>query len=307
MRWTTLGLVALGLVAAVCAAVLVAVLKAQTMPEGMGGSVREVTLVVAAKALPTSSAVDGDSVTTTVVPQDQAPADYVPNAALVVGKVLALPMVKGQVFTKGCFVTEGSGAHLAAALPEGKRAVSVPLSKGSSLEGLLYPGSVVDVMACLDKSSRGGGHQRGWLSIPLLECIPVLAVETDTVVAGDSTRMSGSSRLSNTTIVTLMVDMEQAQALQLAMTNGNIMLAMRNPLDRASTAAGQAHLSEITKEGVEQVYESAGPPAGSAEIRPAVMAMPPSGSEDVTVVRYEVVVIRGGVVERVVFPGRARR
>jgi len=213
MRWTTLGLVALGLVAAVCAAVLVAVLKAQAMPDRTGGAVKEVTLVVAAKALPTSTAVDGDSVTTTVVPHDQAPPDYVPNAALVVGKVLAMPMVKGQVFTKSSFVTEGSGAQLAAALPTGKRAVSVPLSKGSSLEGVLYPGSVVDVMACFDRSPGGSSRERGWLSVPLLECVPVLAVESDTVVTGDSlSRGSGSSRLTNTTIVTLMVDTAQGQA-----------------------------------------------------------------------------------------------
>ena len=68
------------------------------------------------------------------------------NASQVVGRAVIKPMVAGQPFTRTSFVPEGTGPHLAAILQPGMRAVTVQVSEYAGLEGILYPGSVVDVL-----------------------------------------------------------------------------------------------------------------------------------------------------------------
>ena len=48
-------------------------------------------------------------------------------------------------------VSSGSGAVMASGLPTGMRAVTVSLSGADALEGHVYPGSMVDVVAAITK------------------------------------------------------------------------------------------------------------------------------------------------------------
>jgi hypothetical protein len=69
----------------------------------------------------------------------------------------------------------------------------------------------------------------------MLRGIQVLAVSGDSVVSNPESQEEGGAKNRNAsrgTLVTLMVDPKQAEALQLAMENGNISLSLRNPLDR---------------------------------------------------------------------------
>ncbi|MEX2673783.1 MAG: Flp pilus assembly protein CpaB [Phycisphaeraceae bacterium] len=256
MKGTILGLMALGLIAAVSAMLLVSAMMAQegTAAPGEAEVVAEsdVEVVVARSSLNALHQVTQDDVVVERVSKSEAPEGAM-GPSWVIGRTISLPMAEGQTFTRRSFTGEGPGAHLAAALPDGKRAVSVPLDTYSGMEGLLYPGSVVDVVASL--GSRAATAGSGAASITLLESVQVLGVHDRTIVNSNdedeeeaSDTSSTGDRRNSQSRVTLMVDSDQLRALQLAMEHGNVTLALRNPSDRLG-AEGVTFLSELTHEG----------------------------------------------------------
>lgn len=273
MKWATLGLILLGIAGAVCAAVLVAVYRAGPDPSGEEAQTREVDVLVAAMDLPDMAMLDIAAVETRKIPLSQRPKDAFATATPVIGKVLRVPLLKGQVLTQEHFATSGTGVHLAATLPEGYRAVTVPLDQSGSIEGLLYPGGVVDVMASFRLMGRNALGES--ISTVLLERVPVLAVEDRTVVGAEEKSDSNSASRGGRRFVTLRVTPEQAAQLQLASEHGSVSLAMRNPLDRETAEPTRVFLSSLSQQGQSWV-ELPPPTAGLAQL------LPPANESDAT-------------------------
>ncbi len=251
MRWSIVGLIVLGLVAALCASLLVTFLRSGTPTAGGGDNRREVQVVVAAKALPAMTVVDGSQVATRTVRAEEAPPDYIRGSALVIGKALLRPMVAEQVFTGACFVSAGSGEQMATAIPDGMRAVSVSLPEQSGLESVLYPGAVVDVTGSFNTvpgRSEGGADA---VATTLLQKIQVLGIEHETIFTTEGKDKAGQPvaavRKGERRLVTLMVDPAQANTLQLAVDHGTISLAMRNPLDQGIQEPKPVLISDLFK------------------------------------------------------------
>jgi pilus assembly protein CpaB len=224
------------MVAAVCAAMLIGSLRSGSSASGDKKSL-EIEVATAKTFLPAMTVITLDHVISEEVSKDDLPEGRLVRPSQVIGKVLAVPVVKGQVLTYSCFVTEGTGALLAAALPHGMRAVTVTLSSKQLPDSqLLYPGCVVDILV----SFRLGGNSDGQaISTTMLRGIQVLAVAGDSIVSASEDEAQGAAKPSrpsraaaNTAMVTLMVDPKQAEALQLAADNGSIAVAIRNPLDK---------------------------------------------------------------------------
>lgn len=234
IRWSIVFLALFGIVAAVAAAVLTASLSATRIQAAIPDKQeKRVDILVAAQDLPAMTTVTKDDIVTKTVLESQLPASFYSEPAQIIGKVLSLPVKEAQAYNKDSFPSQGSGLLLAAHLPKGKRAVTVALNDYSGLDGLLYPGCIVDVVASfkVDSSQKIGKA----VSTTLLQNIEVLGVEDSTIVdqAKDSSAKSRGSRngMRHTLMVTVMVDSRQAEALQLAMEHGTISLAMRNPND----------------------------------------------------------------------------
>ena len=243
VKWAVLALVILGLLAALSAALLVRALRTETMAELRGGKAKA---VVATKALPAMSWLTSQHIEVKEVPRKGLAVDYFPDPSQVIGKVIAVPVSKDQVLTRSDLITEGTGAQLAAALPYGKRAVSVPVARHSVMGGLLYPGCIVDVIATFKLRSQEGQGEA--ISTTLLHSVQVLAVQDESIVSKSSevekkAKESGGSSRGELT-VTLMVDTRQAEALQIAMGSGKITLAMRNPLDQRTVDSEPMVLSQ---------------------------------------------------------------
>ncbi len=294
MKWSVVGLGLSGVVAAVCAFMLTEALQvdARGANRADAGPPPPVDVLVAARAIPAMTVLDAGAVKVKSVRADQKPERSIGSPVRVVGRVLAVPVVEGQVFTPSCFAGEGSAIHLASALPEGKRAVSVSLADYSRLDGLLYPGSLVDVLASFRVPDPKGGRGDA-VSTTLLQSIQVLAVDGRTVVSTDedaaesrSPRRAGARRM-----VTLMVTVEQAGALQLATEHGTITLAMRNPLDAEQVKPNAIRLGDLSSvfgDGVtasDDVREVQAPAATSAPASQPAVPM------------WETVIIRGGKIE----------
>ncbi len=77
----------------------------------------------------------------------------------------------------------------------------------------------------------------------------MLAVEGRTILTTDepASAPASSSRGLQRQMVTLMITPKQAELLQLAQKFGSISLAMRNPLDSETPAAGETLLSQLSE------------------------------------------------------------
>jgi len=239
MKWSVVILLVLGVVAAVCAAVFVVSFqggpagRAGATPAAAGTEAREGSYVVASRDLDARTVVESAAVEVLTAATKNVPSGALAQPAEVIGQVLRKPMKRGQAFDRTCFTSEGTGVVLAGALKDGKRAVSIPLADSGGIEGLLYPGCMVDVLAALQlKDDKGLGDQQ--MSMTLLQGVYVLAVGDQTVVtpATDETVHAPTSKGAPTTI-TLLVDTKQAEMLYLARQRGSVSIALRNPMDTA--------------------------------------------------------------------------
>jgi Flp pilus assembly protein CpaB len=180
----------------------------ETVPE-------TVEVAMARVSLPAITVITHKHINTEIVSRDELPRGQLVGPSQVLGRVLAMPVVEGQVLTESCFVPAGTAALLAVAIPHGMRAVTVSVSdKGMPDSALLYPGCVVDVLAEYNSSSS----EDEALSTTILRGIHVLAISGN-----------GTSRGN---MLTLLLTIRQAEALSLAIEKGSISLAVRNPLDR---------------------------------------------------------------------------
>jgi Flp pilus assembly protein CpaB len=205
-----------------------------------------IEVIVTKKSLPAMSVVTvGDCVKIKVsrnkLPQGQQTA----SLTRIIGRVLAMPVVEDQVLTESCFITDGTGVQVVAAIPEGMRAVTLNLNSRAVPDALfLYPGSIVDVLFSFKLASKSVGEAG---SLTILSGVQVIAVNGESVVSKSQTQdaIKAKTRPSSSGFqVTLLVDQKQAEALQVLADNGNISLAVRNPLDKSLGATEAMVLSQ---------------------------------------------------------------
>jgi len=251
IRLSVVILAILGLAAALGAALLTVTMQAEPLREARQIIAPEAQILVAAEDLPAMTVLTAEACRQRTVQGKQAPQGSLSDPAQAVGKLLTMPVVEGQALTTNLFAHEGTGLHLAGMLEPGMRAVTIALSDYSGLEGLLYPGCRVDVMGTFQIT--GANKVGSAVSTALLENVQVLAVGRQAVGASEELSAEASTRSYNKKIlVTLMVDANQAEALQLGMEHGQISLAMRNPRDEEkgdqdATLLSEGRLAQLAK------------------------------------------------------------
>jgi pilus assembly protein CpaB len=140
----------------------------------------------------------------------------------VVGRGLVLPMVQNEPFLELKMAPKDAGAGLPPAIPPGLRAVSVKVNEVIGVAGYVLPGTYVDVVATVSPTQAS----TDMTSKVILTNVQVLAAGTKIE------RDIDKNQPVPVTVVTLLVDPEQAERLTLASTEGKIQLALRNPLDK---------------------------------------------------------------------------
>ena len=154
------------------------------------------------------------------------PADSVPQGAfrslaeaLKDNRVALRPIVPGEpVLASKVSGTDGR-ATLAALLPEGMRAVSIPINAISGVAGFVLPGTTVDVM--LTRKIPGeGATGEDMRSDIILQNVKILAIDQ---LADEKT---GDPKVGGT--ATVQVSLFDAQRLAIAQRIGELSLALRN-------------------------------------------------------------------------------
>lgn len=167
-----------------------------------------------------------------------------PAASIPAGAHSSLDSLDGQI-TK-VFLKENeaildsklssSGGGISLLIEKSMRAASIKVDKVSGVSGFILPGDLVDVILTVDNY----GRNREAVAKTILQKVEVLA-------AGEKTEQKGD-KVITVQAVTLMVDLEGAQALALATQKGKLHLALRNPTDIDTTATGRTNTTELVKD-----------------------------------------------------------
>jgi pilus assembly protein CpaB len=224
MKVAVLLLVVLGLLAAGSAAFLFQFLQQRKAEDAASQEPQLVDVLVAAKDLSARTRLTGENVRVDRVPPVGLAPGYFTSPAQAIGKILKLAVIKGEVISEAICAAKGSVDDL---LRPGMLAFAAPFPRETSVFDLLYPGCVVDVFATFPLRDRDKGEA---VVFPLLQNVQVLAVGTDTVIpATEEGKTAGTGKSRGFAIVTLEVNARQVGALQLALQQGRLGLAMRNP------------------------------------------------------------------------------
>src|SRR6478735_10273981 len=177
-------------------------------------------VMVAASDLDIGAEITADNVRTINWPANSVPQFAFSDAKDVIGRGIVMPMIQNEPFLPMKLAAKDGGTGLTPAIPPGLRAVSVKVNEVIGVAGYVLPGTHVDVATVSPTAS-----QADMTTKVILTNVEVLAAGTKIE------RTTDKDKPMPVTVVTMLVDPEQAERLTLASTEGKIQLALRNPLD----------------------------------------------------------------------------
>jgi pilus assembly protein CpaB len=215
--WITLsGGLASGLLAGYLALVYVSEEPSSLMAAEPAGT----QVVVASRDMPAGSIISREDVDIIDWPSGEVPEGFHTQPGEVIGRGVIFSVRRNEPFLAGKIAEKEAGGGLTITIPAGLRAISVEVDEVIGVAGFVLPGTRVDVLATLmPNTNRSETTTR-----IILQNIQVLT-------ADQSYQEDPSGEPNLVTVVTLLVTPEDAEALTLASTEGEIQLALRNGLD----------------------------------------------------------------------------
>ncbi|MDH1701316.1 Flp pilus assembly protein CpaB [Comamonas terrigena] len=228
-----------------------------------------VSMVVASKALPAGHLLQAEDVR--LQPVAMLPPGAVALEASVLGRTLAQPAAEGDPVIASRLL-----GGIAAGLQAGERAVAIKVDESSAVGHKLAPGDWVDVLVVLRKDSQEVDATQ---ARQLLARKRVLAYGSQMEGAGkdgaDETARTGQPPRT----AVLAVQAQEVNALLLAERQGQVLLALRNPLDRED-APSRAAVPSTEVVVLEQLARTAPgralPPSQTASLLTAHHGLPPA-------------------------------
>jgi pilus assembly protein CpaB len=195
--------------------------------------VAHVFVVAAAKPLATGARVAAEDVKLVAWPERaQIPGSFSTIAA-VVNRGLIAPVLENEPLTDSKLASLEAGAGLPPTIPTGMRAISVPVNEVVGVAGFVVPGTHVDVLVTL-KSNEDGTTR-----------VVVSNVEVLTAGTRYDREKGKSGEAMPSSVVTLLLTPADAERVVLAANQGQLMLALRNPLDKDPTASPGTHRANL--------------------------------------------------------------
>jgi len=224
-------------------------------------------VAVAGSDLDIGDEITKDSVRLIEWPSNAAPANGISDPNEVIGRGLVMPMIQNEPFLELKLAPKDAGAGLPPAIPPGLRAVSVKVNEVIGVAGYVLPGTHVDVVATVSPTQSASDVT----SKVILTNVLVLAAGTK-IEQGEKDKKPIA-----VSVVTMLVDPEQAERLTLASTEGKIQLALRNPLDKETP---------ITRGVKTAALLGALATTPRAIARPGTVVVPVAGPLDLTTVEF---------------------
>jgi pilus assembly protein CpaB len=173
---------------------------------------------IAVSDISPGTAISGTTVKAENRPQEMIPPNCAATMREIEGRVVKVPIFKGNFILLTNLAPEGTAAGLSGILEDGKRALTVKVDEVAGVAGFLHPGDHVDVL--MDIGMKVQGRQEHF-SKTILHDIPILTT-------GQIWEQKGNSKPIVVNTVTLELTPENAEVLNLASNEGKIRLALRN-------------------------------------------------------------------------------
>ena len=234
--------------------------------------------VVASTELPLGTLLTAESVKLVDWPERTPIQGGFASVEEVVDRGLIVSVVENEPLTESKLASREAGAGLPPTITPGMRAMSVKVNEVIGVAGFVVPGTRVDVVTIIAGDNRDDAMAR-----VVVSNVQVLSAGT----RYDQEEAKQEGKPIRSTVVTLMVSAEDAEKVALAQSQGELMLALRNPLDvEPSTTAG------VRKSNLFTSGQPVAPPVARAP-RARAAAPPPPPPAVVPVVRpYTVETIR---------------
>lgn len=229
-----------------------------------------VSMVVASKALPAGHLLQAEDVR--LQPVAMLPPGAVALEASVLGRTLAQPAAEGDPVIASRLL-----GGIAAGLQAGERAVAIKVDESSAVGHKLAPGDWVDVLVVLRKDSQEVDATQ---ARQLLARKRVLAYGSQMEGAAGKDGVDEAARNGQPPrTAVLAVQAQEVNALLLAERQGQVLLALRNPLDRED-APSRAAVPSTEVVVLEQLARTAPgralPPSQTAPLLTAHHGLPPA-------------------------------
>jgi pilus assembly protein CpaB len=234
-------------------------------------------VVVAAAPLSMGTLLTAENVRLVSWPARSPVAGGFTDMTSVVNRGLLISVVENEPITATRLAPTEAGGGLPPSIPTGMRAMSVKVNEVIGVAGFVVPGTRVDVLVTI---RRG---EDDTMTRTVVSNVQVLTAGTryDQENARDGEPIPS-------TVVTLMVTPADAERITLAQVQGQIMLALRNPLDTVTTDTPGIRTAALMGQAAAPAPVVTSTPSG-----PRVIAQPPPPPAPVPVNRvYSVEVIR---------------
>lgn len=143
------------------------------------------------------------------------------------GSVVREPILAGEPIVARKIVRAGDSGYLAAYLEPGMRAMAIKVSVETAAGGFILPGDRVDVLMTQQTTMSGGaGDTSKFRSSMVMQNVKVLAIDQTTRAGDDAQSVVGAT-------ATLEVRPNDAEALALAKSEGELSLVLRSYADTA--------------------------------------------------------------------------
>src|SRR5947209_14106573 len=152
----------------------------------------------------------------------------------VIGHPLLFSLGPREPVLKRHLAVEGSGIGLSGRIPPGMRATAVRSNEIVGVAGFLYPGSHVDVLVTY--TPPGGNN------IPVTETV---LQDVEVLTAGQTTEPDPQGKPQTVNVVTLLLNPEDSQRLQLASMQGGIQFVLRSGVDQKSVNLKPTRLDQL--------------------------------------------------------------
>ena len=224
-------------------------------------------VVVAAADLQLGAELKKEDLAVIQFPQGKAPEGAFANPSDLVGRGVIVPIVKNELILGTKLASKEAGSGLPPVIPEGMRAVSVRVNEVVGVAGYVLPGNRVDVIATASPTNQ-----------PTDTTSKVVLSNVQVLTSGSRIEPDkDKGKPVPVTVVTLLVNPDQAERLALASTEGKIQLALRNPMDQGSpvtTGIKQAGLLGSTSNAGPRMSVG-GRPASRPRAAPVAEMQPP--------------------------------
>jgi len=226
------------------------------------------SVVIAARDVPEGEKLDRLALSVAQWPTGTAPESAFTNIDSVVGRVVRIPVFKGEAVVPGRLAPAGTGPGLEVKIAPGMRAMAVKINDVAGLSGLIQPNNRVDVLVTLKSNTQMNTKEEAKM---FMSNMRVLSVGTQ-VERGDD------GKPIQATTATLEVTPQQAEQLAVAMNEGTIQLVLRGFGDPDSIktpgATAADVLAQLRTAGPVRVAEQDPPKRTRARPRPEPVAPP---------------------------------